>query len=265
LVRSNNDAPDFVNGYNQAIRYTNLTTQTVYGWASGFNSGVGESDSLLNYSIDFATSTDSAYFAIAPQITNDGNLTYQLANNITVPGTGIFYHTVNLKAKVFDTGGVDNGGTNASVIKNFSINVISGAINQVWTTDLSDRLQGDILDNILNGGIGSDRLIGDGGNDTLYGDYIEGQPLLSYAFDVRNNFTFDDIIQGNNGDDIIYGQLGNDTLYGNVGNDILYGGLGNNILWGVDGSDTFVALQDVGGVSNNSRFSRWVRLCWFIN
>jgi len=69
----------------------------------------------------------------------------------------------------------------------------------------------------LSGNIGNDIVRGHGGNDTLYG----GQ-----------------------GDDVLYGGPGSDTLYANSGDDILNGGTEPDLLRGSTGDDVLVSLYD---------------------
>ncbi|THG74799.1 hypothetical protein E5198_18800, partial [Pseudomonas sp. A-1] len=70
----------------------------------------------------------------------------------------------------------------------------------------------------LQGGNGTDFLLGIGGNDTLRGgegnDYLDGG-------------AGNDSLQGGNGNDLLLGGEGNDYLYGENGNDVLDGGAGN--------------------------------------
>lgn len=76
-----------------------------------------------------------------------------------------------------------------------------------------DEIVGNMSNNLLDGGAGNDRLIGDG--------------------------TF--LYRG--GDDTLIGRNGNDFLEGGIGRDILDGGSGNDTLNGGDGSDIFLAQK----------------------
>ncbi|WP_201485730.1 calcium-binding protein [Pseudomonas sp. OF001] len=82
----------------------------------------------------------------------------------------------------------------------------------------------------LQGGNGTDFLLGIGGNDTLRGgegnDYLDGG-------------AGNDSLQGGNGNDLLLGGEGNDYLYGENGNDVLDGGAGNDYLSGGAGSDVY--------------------------
>lgn len=83
-------------------------------------------------------------------------------------------------------------------------------------------------------------LVGEGGNDILYGDdsglkVMLNGPLTSLPESMHGN----DFLDGGDGNDIIYGQGGDDILYGGAGDDLLYGEgtgelvAGNNTLDGV--------------------------------
>ena len=91
------------------------------------------------------------------------------------------------------------------------------------------------------------RIIGDAGNDTLYGgddaDWIEGgagdDTLKGDAGDdTIDGGAGDDWIAGDAGDDTIDGGAGDDWLYGREGNDTIDGGAGDDLLYGNADDDT---------------------------
>jgi Ca2+-binding RTX toxin-like protein len=88
---------------------------------------------------------------------------------------------------------------------------------EIYGTNASDILIGDIGNDSIYGGSGNDILAGSIGNDSLYGD--DGNDLLV----------------GGDGNDILYGGNGDDVLYGGNGND----GHGQDIFYGGSGSDIF--------------------------
>jgi Ca2+-binding RTX toxin-like protein len=90
------------------------------------------------------------------------------------------------------------------------------------------------------------RIVGGGGQDTIYGgderDYIlEGSGK--------------DYVDAGAGNDTILVGHGNDTLLGGLGNDKIHGGAGHNMLDGGEGNDTLFALSGhdtlMGGDGNN--------------
>ena len=89
-----------------------------------------------------------------------------------------------------------------------------------------DLLTGDLNQNNISGGMGSDRLEGLDGNDALFGGV---------------------------GDDIVRGGDGNDNLYGGEGSDRLQGDAGNDALTGGDGADVFVVTL-AGGADRINDF-----------
>ncbi len=74
------------------------------------------------------------------------------------------------------------------------------------------------LPRILDGTVGADQLIGQGGDDTIGG--LAGNDLLL----------------GGAGNDVIDGGLGNDRINGGSGNDIVHGGAGDDYLYSYDKS-----------------------------
>lgn len=90
---------------------------------------------------------------------------------------------------------------------------------------------------IINGGDGSDILVGSIGIDTINGD--DGNDKIDGfdGNDILNGGAGNDQIKGGNGDDTISGDEGNDRLIGNSGDDTIYGGAGADDLDGNNGND----------------------------
>ncbi len=222
---------------------------TIAGWAYDFFAGaVNEStQAIAGFEVEFLSGAN-LFTSVA--ISSQGNFSYTAGS---VAGVS------QLRARVKDSGGTDNGGVDFSQWKNFTISVNSSTTNSAINgtaiadilrgTDQVDRIAANGGNDIIYGGLGSDRLFGNDGDDILYGD-LENIP--AYALNPINNFVFDDTLTGGVGNDILFGQLGNDKLYGDDGSDTLYGGDGDDEIWGGSGlntyfggtgSDTFVALQ----------------------
>gem|GEM_PF-3357972 len=103
----------------------------------------------------------------------------------------------------------------------------------------------------IYGGSGNDIIQGDGGNDSLHGDAGD---------DTVTGGTGEDIIFGGTGNDIINGEADNDTIEGGLGDDVIGGGEGNDIVVTGDGSNT--ATGDEGndtviGGYNNDTLTGW--------
>jgi Ca2+-binding RTX toxin-like protein len=102
------------------------------------------------------------------------------------------------------------------------------------------------IENVL-GGISSDTLIGDAGNNILDGD------LYEFPGDEGPGGE-DDRLYGRDGNDTLLGRIGNDTLTGDAGNDTLVGGLGNDTLNGGGGGDYFGFNAPTEGVDTIANF-----------
>ena len=107
----------------------------------------------------------------------------------------------------------------------------------------------------MNGGDGSDTLVGDDGNDSLYGgdgnDSLDGgsdKDTLNGGSgnDSLNGGDGNDSLSGGDGKDELYGGDGNDYLHGGNGNDSLWGNAGNDTIWGGNGSDVFIYEPNEG-------------------
>jgi len=92
----------------------------------------------------------------------------------------------------------------------------------------NDTINGNALDNDLDGGAGFDSIFAGAGNDT-----IEGGTGTSY---LRGEDGADSIVGGSVFDDI-QGNTGNDTERGGAGDDYVVGGKDHDVLFGEDGAD----------------------------
>lgn len=145
-------------------------------------------------------------------------------NDVMYGGDGDDTYTVNsLTDVVIEAvdGGID---TVRSSVVSFTLG--DNIENLVVTSSSGSTGTGNLLDNRLTGGIGSDVLLGLGGADTLIGG------------------------------------SGNDTLFGGSGNDSLDGGAGDDVLSGEDGDDTYtvnsvgdVIIEDIDGGRDTIRSS----------
>lgn len=96
-------------------------------------------------------------------------------------------------------------------------------IENAWGTDQNDIIIGNAWNNIL---------IGEDGDDTLYGDGIVYDGNEGYGANDGNHESGSGIAAATDGS-------GDDELHGGAGNDILYGGAGNDLLIGGTGFDKY--------------------------
>ncbi|WP_299044487.1 calcium-binding protein [uncultured Tateyamaria sp.] len=130
--------------------------------------------------------------------------------------------------------------------------------NIVDGTDGNDRLNGSGDLDIITGGEGDDHLEGFGGNDVLNGGAGKDKLTAGTGDDTLNGGDGNDLLNAGDGNDLLdggarndrlFGQDGNDTLNGGSGNDridggadddVLDGGAGKDVLTGGSGADVFV-------------------------
>ena len=96
----------------------------------------------------------------------------------------------------------------------------------------------------IEGGLGSDTIKTDSGNDTIYTNARINDKFDTETADTTNTVNSgagNDHIYGSNGIDEINAQDGDDWLYGKKGDDILDGGKGIDHIFGGAGSDTINA------------------------
>lgn len=131
--------------------------------------------------------------------------------------------------------------------------------------ELDNIINGEVGENLIIAGAGSDTVNGGGSRDSIFGeagdDILNGDDGIDYIVGGIGNDTINggnqaDEIYGQDGDDImrggssfdtdiIVGGLGNDTIYGNSGQgdyDRMYGNEGNDIFY-VDTPDDLVFEQ----------------------
>lgn len=106
------------------------------------------------------------------------------------------------------------------------------SVENIWGSDFSDDIQGNILNNELRGYAGNDVLSGLAGNDLL---------------------------QGGAGRDRIDGGVGNDLIFGDEGRDTLTGGIGSDMFaytrWESEGGDIITDFES--GVDKMGFSSYW--------
>jgi serralysin len=120
----------------------------------------------------------------------------------------------------------------------------------------NDTLNGNALDNDLEGSAGADSIFAGAGNDSIDGGsgsgYLRGEDgndsiVGGSAFDDIQGNTGNDTEHGGLGDDwvvggkdqdVLYGDDGQDVVYGNLGDDTVFGGAGNDVVRGGQGADS---------------------------
>ena len=110
-------------------------------------------------------------------------------------------------------------------------------------------------DDALHGGLGSDYIDGQGGDDLLAargagaewqlvdGKWVYDPNQISQSDDPAPKDTSGDVLVGGDGDDVLLGHAGNDTLSGNEGDDRINAGSGNDFAYG-DAGDDRLNLED---------------------
>ncbi len=142
---------------------------------------------------------------------------------------------------------------------NVGVNSTISQVENVQTGDGDDTVKGDLNDNVLDGGPGTDKLILNeaasfldlpnqtvtgAGNDTFQNFESFEASLFNdtYIGDANDNQFFmsdgNDSVQGGGGNDSLFGDLGNDTIDGGSGDDSMGGGAGEDVFIGGVGADT---------------------------
>lgn len=99
---------------------------------------------------------------------------------------------------------------------------------------------GNLLDNVITGGMGHDVVLGGAGRDSLSGGTLGNDSLSGGAgADTLDGGLGDDTLNGGVDADLLRGGSGNDRLVAGDGNDTVVGGAGLDVLFGGLGADRF--------------------------
>ena len=108
-----NDAPVFTAGPNQAV-VSVLGAQSIQGWATGISSGpVDESAQTVTFVVD---NDNPGLFAVQPALAPNGTLTYK--PKLLALGTA------KVTVRAVDNGGTASGGSDSSMVRTFTINIL---------------------------------------------------------------------------------------------------------------------------------------------
>ncbi|MCP5074709.1 MAG: calcium-binding protein [Rhodobacteraceae bacterium] len=276
LLLGDGGSSDIVNhgtiaGVADGIRVSGQTINLVNTGIISAAVGSGGSDaiSILNGGGSFNYITNSG--TIIGDINGPGDAELDIINSGLIDGS-VFLGSLN---DVFDarggrvTGSVDGGfGDDTYIVDNHLTEItetVSNGTDTVqaaisWT--LGDNFEiltligsgnfdgyGNGLSNIINGNQGNNVLNGFGSADTLYGgagdDKVNGGNGIDNLFGgdgddrLRGQKGFD-VLKAEAGDDELYGGQGDDNLFGGDDNDILKGGMGKDKLYGGDDADVFL-------------------------
>ncbi len=176
-----------------------------------------------------------------------GNDTYNVADLDTITGLSLNLNG-GLGRDTYNLSGSNTGSVRITLDGGEGNDVINGSLND-------ETLIGGDGDDAINGGGGNDFIQGLAGDDTLSGG--DGDDTLDggSGIDSLLGGTGNDVLIGGTNNDMLDGQEGNDDLSGDAGNDTLLGGLGNDSLSGVAGNDSLVGGDGAdflnGGTEND--------------
>ncbi|MCH9808674.1 MAG: DUF4114 domain-containing protein [Alphaproteobacteria bacterium] len=137
---------------------------------------------------------------------------------------------------------LDIGQTNAALLPKEALKAASSSDDDLIQGGLgNDKLFGMGGDDTVSGGEGDDQIWGNSGNDTLDGQAGNDDLRGGSGDDIMFGGDGNDVLAGNSGDDKMSGGAGNDRLDGNSGNDIIADNDGDDKVTGGSGNDTFIA------------------------
>jgi len=118
----------------------------------------------------------------------------------------------------------------------------------VNSTALSQETGSDQLASIeiVEGGSGSDTLIGDSNDNGLIGGAGNDTIAGGAGVDILSGGDGDDNVDGGDGNDAVSGNAGNDTLNGGAGSDVVAGGAGNDLIIADDSNSADVYSGGAG-------------------
>jgi len=166
-VNSINDEPTFVKGADQSI-LEDLGPQTIAGWATGISAGAPDES---GQSLQFVVTNDKpSLFSSQPSISSTGTLTY----------TSAVFGTATVSVKLFDDGGIANGGVDSSSVQTFTIEIIG--VNDAPTFTVGD-------DELISEDTGAQAVI-NWAKDITAGPANESFQTLEFTLTNDNNSLF---------------------------------------------------------------------------
>ena len=134
-------------------------------------------------------------------------------------------------------------------------------IQNVLGTNGNDTLRSTGAVEMINGGLGLDKLVFDEGTQGVSVNLKTGKLTDSFGnketvsgIEIVIGTSMNDKITGSDFADYLVGGDGNDSLYGGAGSDELYGGTGDDFLSGGSSSDYFVGGKGSDTISGGSGF-----------
>ncbi|WP_157971201.1 M10 family metallopeptidase C-terminal domain-containing protein [Pseudogemmobacter bohemicus] len=247
------DYSSFASVTNLATGVITATGETGAGvrFGAGTEGGVLMNSGLIESLQDFGVSLETApESGAAIRVFNWGSISggdgafLGSANGDALMNRGLLRGRVDLGSgnDLFDN---RNGRVDGDVMLGDGADTYNGMLNAVVNGTIyggagADSLFGGMNSDVIYGDDGNDRIVGFEGDDSLYGglgdDVIAGRE----GQDLVDGGAGNDNISGGYGDDTVFGGAGADTIQGNEGNDRLVGGAGGDFLYGGAGQDVFV-------------------------
>ncbi len=211
-----------------------------------------------NDTLNGEAGNDKLYGGLGDDVLNGG-----LGNDVLDGGLGAdqmaggagndTYHIDDINDKVVEQAGKGTDGVRSSISYTLTDHVenlaLLGASNLNATGNaLANKLYGNDGKNILDGGLGADRMTGYGGNDTYYVDNVKDVVVekagggtdgvrSSVSYTLSNHV--ENLALLGTGNIHATGNALDNKLYANEGNNILDGGLGADRMTGYGGNDTY--------------------------
>ncbi len=182
-------------------------------------------------------------------VTSDGadNINVAVtAGQVTVNGDTTNVNAVDVKSLNVMGGSGDNQiDLSAVTAADFSNPNWEGVIidggagsDSIVGSDLRDSIVGGDGNDTVLGGDAQDTILGGAGDDSLRGQSGNDSILGGDGLDTCDGGGGDDIVDGGAGNDLVNGRTGGDTLIGGLDDDTLLGLSGNDSLDGGDGNDS---------------------------
>ncbi|WP_164019595.1 M91 family zinc metallopeptidase [Pyxidicoccus trucidator] len=200
-------------------------------------------DRAGNTVVDLGTGNNQATVSRGP----DGGLT------ITSDGQSVNLTAEQARNATIRGGeGNDRIAVDADVTANLRIDGGNGSDTLIGGGG-QNTLEGGDGDDYIQGGAGNDRIVGGAGRDVMYGLGGNDTMLGGADRDYMDGGEGNDALNGGAGNDQVMGGRGNDTLNGGVGDDVVAAGEGTDRVNGGAGNDTLYTQTDdtVGGTARN--------------
>jgi len=232
-----------------------------------FDTGLNNRLDLSGFATASMVDLHQGAFSSVAGLSNNVAIAFGTHIDIAIGGSGSDNFTANDDGDVLMGGGSAdklNGGSGNDHIYGNMVSTTQGAVDGADMIDTgggSNYVNGNAGNDVITASMGTNRLYGGQGNDTIH--------VTGHGTNHLNGNLGDDLIIVDGGNNELHGGQGNDTLRPTAGNNLSMGELGNDVIWGGSGFDVMIGgggndLFALSGPANGNP-SSWDEISDFVD